>query len=331
MTKRLKHDQIFRKAMENPLVAHEFLNAHLPKHIKALIDFPSLTIENTSFIEQNLRDSISDVLFSAKFDNKDGYLYLLIEHQSSADHFMTFRLLRYMLNICDRYLTSNPKAKSLPLIYPLIFFNGTGDYNASRNLWDLFEDNLLAKEIWTNDYQIVNVNDIPDEQLKQRVWSGILEFFLKYIRERNLLKRWQEISDMLPEITKVTIGYNYIELLLCYTLTRINQSDKVELEKLLTSKLNQETGTKLMGSLAQHWKEEGVLEGLQIGEAKGIQIGKEKGIQIGKEKGIQIGKAEGKAEAIKAVAKTMLIKNKPLDEIIEFTGLTKIQIEKLIN
>ncbi len=34
MTERLKHDKIFRKAMENPLVAHEFLHAHLPKHME---------------------------------------------------------------------------------------------------------------------------------------------------------------------------------------------------------------------------------------------------------------------------------------------------------
>lgn len=47
--KKAKHDKIFRKALENPLVAHEFFNAHLPKEIKGLIDFPSLVMENTTF------------------------------------------------------------------------------------------------------------------------------------------------------------------------------------------------------------------------------------------------------------------------------------------
>ncbi|WP_417904477.1 hypothetical protein [Candidatus Tisiphia endosymbiont of Micropterix aruncella] len=86
-------------------------------------------------------------------------------------------------------------------------------------------------------------------------------FLLEHIKKRNLLKKWQEIADILPEFTKVTIGYNYIEMILSYTLTKIDQSDKMELEKLLTSKLNQQTGIKLMGSLAQHWE--------QIGEARG--------------------------------------------------------------
>ncbi len=105
MAGRLKHDQIFRKAMENPLVAHESFDAHLPKHIKDLVDFTSLEMDNTTFVEPNLRDTISDVLFYTKFGKQDGYLYLLVEHQSSPDHFMAFRLFKYMMNICDRYLT----------------------------------------------------------------------------------------------------------------------------------------------------------------------------------------------------------------------------------
>ncbi len=80
MTDYLKHDKIFRKAMENPLVVHEFCNAHLPKSIKDLLDFSSIKMDNTTFIEQDLRDSITDVLFQAKFDKQDGYLYLLLGH-----------------------------------------------------------------------------------------------------------------------------------------------------------------------------------------------------------------------------------------------------------
>ena len=125
-----------------------------------------LKLEKTSFIEQNLRRSASDVLFSAKFDNRDGYLYLIVEHQSSADHFMAFRLLRYMINICSRYLIANKKAKHLPFIYPMIFFNGQQPYNISRNLWGLFENSQLTKDIWTNDYQLINVHDIaPSKKL----------------------------------------------------------------------------------------------------------------------------------------------------------------------
>ena len=205
-----KHDQLFRKALENPIVAKEFFETHLPENILSLMDSSSLKIEKESFIEKNLKHSISDVLFSARFGNNDGYLYILLEHQSTPDHFMAFRLLKYMTNICSRYLTQNPKAKHLPLIYPIVFYNGKKEYNASLNLWDLFENSNLTKEIWSNDYQLINVHNIPDEDFKQRAWSGILEFFFKHIHERELLKRWEEIADLLPQFAKVNIGYHIL-------------------------------------------------------------------------------------------------------------------------
>ncbi|MCC8416610.1 MAG: Rpn family recombination-promoting nuclease/putative transposase, partial [Rickettsia endosymbiont of Gnoriste bilineata] len=115
---------MFRKSMENPIVAQEFLATHLPKDVLALIDSTTVKLEKDSFIESDLSETISDVLFSVKFNDQDGYIFLLLEHQSTVDKMMAFRLFKYMINICDLYLTTNPKAKSLPLIYPLIIYNG---------------------------------------------------------------------------------------------------------------------------------------------------------------------------------------------------------------
>lgn len=33
-----KHDQLFRKSLENPIVAYELLQAHLPQKVLAIID-----------------------------------------------------------------------------------------------------------------------------------------------------------------------------------------------------------------------------------------------------------------------------------------------------
>lgn len=287
MTIKPKHDRIFRKSLENPIVAYEFIEAHLPKDLLAIIDSKSLELKNDTFVEPELTDSISDVLFSAKFNEAEGYIYLLLEHQSTPDPLMAYRLFRYMFNICNRYMTENPNAKQLPLVYPLVIYNGTKAYNVPRNLWELFNNKELARQCWTGDHQLVNLHDIPDSEFRKRIWSGILEFFLKHRHERQLLKRWHEIADLLPEIAKVSIGYDYMELILRYTLTAIDKDDKIKLEKLLTSTLNQETGERLMTSLAQSWKEEGIeigiLDGIKIGEAKGMEKGaQQRNIEIAK-------------------------------------------------
>ncbi|WP_425360655.1 MULTISPECIES: Rpn family recombination-promoting nuclease/putative transposase [unclassified Candidatus Tisiphia] len=305
-----KHDEIFRKSMENPIVAKEFLATHLPKDVLALIDNTSLKLEKDSFIEPDLSETISDVLFSVKFNDQDGYIFLLLEHQSTVDKMMAFRLFKYMINICDRYLTTNPKAKRLPLIYPLILYNGKKKYNASLNIWNLFSHPDLARGFWTNDCQLINVHDIPDEELKKKVWSGILLFFLKHIHERQLLKRWQEISHLLPKLSKITIGHDHIRNLLSYTLTFIEQSDKIELEKILKNSLTKEKGEELMPSIAQVWKEEG------------IQIGVQDGIKIGVQDGIRIGEAK--------LIKMMINNGSSIEEIARITGLSITKINELL-
>ena len=140
---RPKHDALIRKAFENPIVAKEFFEMHLPKEIKAMFYSHTLKMEKESFVEANLQHSISDILFSAKFKDETGYLWILLEHQSTPDHFMAFRLFKYMTDIAARHLTLNPKSKHLPFVYPLVFYNGTKKYNAPRNLWDLCQHKEL--------------------------------------------------------------------------------------------------------------------------------------------------------------------------------------------
>jgi len=301
MNNKIKHDELFRKALENKIVAREFFETHLPENIKSILSYDTLQIEKESFVEQNLKNSISDVLFSAKINNNESYLYLLLEHQSTPDYFMAFRLFKYMFNIIERYITKNPKTKKLPFIYPLIFYNGQKKYNAPRNLWSLFEYSELTKNTWINDYQLINVHEIPDEKLKENAWSGMLQFFMKHIHERDLLKRWEEIANLLPTITEFNIGYNYIELILCYTLTKIEQNDKIKLENILKSRLNPEIGEEFMGSLAHHWMQEGIEQGREQGKEQGILF----------------------------IAKKMLKDKEPIEKIVKYTGLHKKDIEKL--
>ena len=64
-----KHDQLFRKSLENPIVAYESLQAHLPQEILEIIDTSTLKSEKESFVESDLSKSIADILFLVKLTN----------------------------------------------------------------------------------------------------------------------------------------------------------------------------------------------------------------------------------------------------------------------
>ena len=127
-----RHDKFFRASLENRQVATELIETYLPEEIKKLIDFNSIKTEKDSFVEKDLSKYICDVLLSAKINGQDGYLYILCEQQSEPDPLMSFRLMRYMINICSRHIKqhlkkkkatsniNNIKAIKLPIIYPIV-------------------------------------------------------------------------------------------------------------------------------------------------------------------------------------------------------------------
>jgi hypothetical protein len=45
---------------------------------------------------------------------------ILLEHQSTADHWMVLRLLRYVVRIWEHWLREHPEARRLPAVVPVV-------------------------------------------------------------------------------------------------------------------------------------------------------------------------------------------------------------------
>ncbi|EOT5602168.1 Rpn family recombination-promoting nuclease/putative transposase, partial [Escherichia coli] len=116
------HDAAFRSFLANPDVARDFLELHLPAEYRQLCDLSTLKLEPASFVEPDLHQYASDILWSVKTTGgKDGYVYTLIEHQSTENLYMPFRMLRYSVAAMQRHLEQH---KTLPLVIPVLFYHG---------------------------------------------------------------------------------------------------------------------------------------------------------------------------------------------------------------
>lgn len=108
------------------------------------IEFSQITQLKRSFIRDDLRELESDLVFSVPFRSvpktEELLLYILIEHQSTVDSTMAFRLLFYMTQIWDsqrREWDSNNVPKSewrFRPILPIVFYTGAQEWNAPLNL-----------------------------------------------------------------------------------------------------------------------------------------------------------------------------------------------------
>ena len=120
------HDKLFRTVFADHGEAAALLRAHLPESLARDLRWSTLTLQDRSFVDPDLRDTESDLLFSIrrKAGAPPAWLYVLLEHQSRPDRWIRFRLLKYCCRIWDRSRRQFPRERRLRPIVPLVFYQG---------------------------------------------------------------------------------------------------------------------------------------------------------------------------------------------------------------
>ncbi|POT27704.1 ISNCY family transposase [Citrobacter freundii] len=200
MTTSTPHDAVFKQFLYQPDTARDFLDIYLPSTLRELCDLQTLKLESGSFIEDSLRASYSDVLWSLKTNEGDGYIYVVIEHQSSPDAHMAFRLMRYAMAAMQRHLDAGHK--TLPLVIPMLFYHGAlSPYPFSLCWLDEFDDPALARQLYSATFPLVDITVITDDEIMQHRRIALLELMQKHIRKRDLMGLVERLVSLL------TTGY----------------------------------------------------------------------------------------------------------------------------
>ena len=122
------HDKLFRAVWSNPENAFGFLEHYLPGKVLQVLDIRSLEIAKDSFIEKELKDYYSDILYRVNLAGKPGYIYILFEHKSYFDRNVHLQLLEYMTKIWRQHIKNQKERKKgknrLPIIIPILICHG---------------------------------------------------------------------------------------------------------------------------------------------------------------------------------------------------------------
>ena len=265
------HDAVFKQFLSHPECARDFIEIHLPASLRQLCNLQTLRLESGSFIEADLRASYSDVLWSLKTRDGDGYIYVVIEHQSTPDAHMAFRLMRYALAAMQRHLDAGHK--TLPLVVPMLFYHGaTSPYPFSLNWLDEFADPQLAKTLYGCPFPLIDVTVMPDDDIVQHRRVALLELMQKHIRQRDL----SGITESLAAV--VMLGYTnrrQLRMLFHYMLQYGNTAEPGVFLRRLARRLPQyeETLMSIAQKLKQEGRQQGRLEGREEGHLEGLQEG----------------------------------------------------------
>lgn len=189
------HDAVFKYFLSDVETARDFLQIHLPPALLQRCNLDTLQITSGSFIEDDLQAFCSDILYSLKAGSREGYIYCLIEHQSSADNQMSFRLMRYAIAAMHQHLRAGHK--QLPLVIPILFYHGEKTPWPYPMSWlQGFSAPELAGQIYGGDFPLVDLTVIPDDEIMTHRRMAALELLQKHIRLRDLSELCKPLATL---------------------------------------------------------------------------------------------------------------------------------------
>ena len=131
------HDHLFRLVFADPEETAAFLHARLPDSYQRGILWPSLRRAAGSFIDQELRGSVSDLLFEVRSAAAAPrqWLYLLFEHQSQPDRWMA---MLTAAEVWEADRRDYPDEQYLRPVLPLVFYQGEHHWHYDIELAESF-------------------------------------------------------------------------------------------------------------------------------------------------------------------------------------------------
>jgi len=133
------HDGLLKRSFSKPEHAAGELRSILPPAVLERIDLSNLSRVEGSFVDPELAERHTDLLFKAPVDGVPTYIYFLLEHQSTSDPLMAWRLSSYLHRIWADILRKEPDRKTLPPILPIVVHHGERPWSAPRSFHEIIE------------------------------------------------------------------------------------------------------------------------------------------------------------------------------------------------
>ncbi|WP_218813577.1 Rpn family recombination-promoting nuclease/putative transposase [Rickettsiella endosymbiont of Dermanyssus gallinae] len=268
-------DKLFKISLTEKKVAISYLKARVPAEIYKRININTLELTDKSFILPKFRQIHSDIVYRCQFDNKEGYIFFLLEAESTAnEELMAFRLLQYSIAAMDQHIRQGHK--KLPIVLPICLYHGIeSPYPHPLDVYQCFDTPDLAKQVAFMPFTLLDLTVLSDDELAKDGLAFLMEMLLKHSRTRNFLtilkQRREAIKGILKQLNKESRRF-MVKYVINETQDE-NEPDAVEqLVQILTTDLPEDK--EIIMTFAQQLKQEGFEKGVnsvtRIMQSKGF-------------------------------------------------------------
>ncbi|HYO54222.1 Rpn family recombination-promoting nuclease/putative transposase [Archangium sp.] len=294
------HDLFARYTFGHPERAAAELRAVLPPHVVSEVDWSSLQREPSSVVDPELRETESDLLFTARLrEGRSLLLYVLLEHQSTVDRWMALRMLRYVVRQVEHWREQHPESQVLPVIIPLVMYHGPdGAWSAPHKVEELFDlpGEGEQREHWRAlvphfEYLLDDLTAERAEALLARPGPPLARLawlVLRYGRTGELAQRLPDWTALFAQVHAAPDGTENLVVVIRYLLWVGDKTTRRAAEQVLHSVMDAQQAEELMRSYAEQLIERGVRRGLKQGRLQGraedvLRILAARGVHVGDE------------------------------------------------
>lgn len=290
-----KHDKLFKDLLSNKEEAVKFINKYL--HLRVKIKKEDIESYKSGYITRIYQNRETDVIYKMKNRN----IFFLIEHQSTIDITMPYRILNYSVAIMNQAVEKEKmrrKEYKYPRVIAVVLYTGKRKWKAEVNINNI-QESLAGYKGEEEGYKLVDVNEYSKEEL--------LEDNLM-ISKAMLMEKSRSKEETIRNVEAIT--NKIIE-------------DEEELGEYLLDVMEKYILEKNMGEEISKKVEE-------IREKRGGKKDMLNVVKVIQEENSALRK-EGYVRGVMEVAKNLIKRNMDIKEISEITGLNIRELKEIKN
>lgn len=282
-------DKLAKWMFKNPEILRGLV-LMLTSDIVEHIDFEQAKVVSPDIVDNTLRESVSDMVFTVPYrDASKGdalTIYILLEHQSTVDRTMGYRLLSYMCQIWYAQLKQldnagvKPSQQRLQPILPIVFYTGQKRWKTPVTLNAVMDvPDQMAPYVPTFETHFLGVKHIDTEELIQT--DHPLTWLMTVLQKEHDDEQSMQaaLETALTELDKIRsedpiLHRNAMMYLSLIVRCRRDESEQPQLLRMINTHTADEEVERIImtgiEALIQQGKNEGLQQGIEQGKAQRI-------------------------------------------------------------
>lgn len=197
-------DKLIKSILEDTKEVAELINQFV--EAQNVVKKEELVRYNNNYITKKYKEKEANLIYKLKNEE----IFFLIEHQSSVDNNITYKMMNYCLDIMREWSKNKKieKDTEYPIIVPIVIYTGEQEWQMPENLKEEQVEDYTYEDYKMNlEVNFININELSTKQLlesdsmigytmyleKAQTKEELVENLKVVIRLANTKKQWQQL------------------------------------------------------------------------------------------------------------------------------------------